>query len=313
MLIRHPSALMIAATTALLLAGCSQKAEDTAAPQTENAKHADAAASAVDASGEQTSANRAGPDIGGAVAPGVAFTYDYSFTLPAKAISAVQREHAAACEKLGVTRCRVTGMSYEQPKEDEVSARLTFLLAPDLAHRFGSDGIAAVEAADGTVANASVNGEDAGSQIVLSQQNSASINAEVERLDARLKAGGLSKGERTELTARVEDLRAQLRGEEQVRRGKEASIASTPVSFAYSSEGLLGSKGSFGKAAGASLGSLENMLAVLLLVLGYALPWLLLAGVALLVWRFIQAKRLLARLGADAHSPAAPAGPAGES
>lgn len=308
MRVRLPSTLILASTTALILvSGCSQKSEDPAAHQSETVQHAEPAPA------DAASANKAGPDIGGVVAPGVAFTYDYAFTLPAKAISGVQREHAAACEKLGVTRCRVTGMRYEQPKEDEVAARLDFLLAPDIAHRFGSDGIAAVEAADGKVDNASVNGEDAGGAITLSQQNSASITAEVARLDARLKTGGLGKGERTELTQRVEALREQLRGEEQTRRGKEASIASTPVTFAYSSQGLLGTKGSFGKAAGASLGGLENMFAVLLLVLGYALPWLLVAGVAVLVWRFIQAKRLLARLAAGAPSPAAPAGPASES
>lgn len=268
----------------------------------------DAAASAADAS-----KNQAGPDIGGAVTPGVAFTFDYAFTLPSKAIASVQREHAASCEKLGVTRCRVTGMSYEQVKHDEVSAKLDFLLAPDIAHRFASDGITAVEAADGKVANASAKGENAGDAITMSQRDSAGLTAEVERIEARLKAGGLSKGERVELTRRVEDLRQQLRGEEQMRRGKEASIASTPVSFAYSSEGLLGSNGSFGKAAIVSLGSLENMLALLILVLGYALPWLLLVGAALLIWRFIQAKRLLARLAAGAHSPAAAASPASDS
>ncbi len=308
MRIGHPSALIAATTALLLVAGCSQKSEDASAPQAEAPPGHDAAAAAADAASE-----KAGPDIGSAVAPGVAFTYRYAFTLPAKTISGVQREHAAACERLGPTRCRVTGMTYEQPREDEISAQLDFLLAPDLAHRFGSDGIAAVEAAHGKVDNASVAGEDAGGAIVLSQQNSASIAAEVARIDARLKAGGLGKDERAELTRRVEDLRAQLRGEEQARRGKEAAIASTPVSFAYASEGLLGSQGSFGKAAATSWGSFETMLAVVLVVAGYALPWLLLAGVAVLAWRFVRAKRLLARLEAGAHSPAAAAGPASDS
>jgi hypothetical protein len=54
------------------------------------------------------------------------------------------------------------------------------------------------------------------------------------------------------------------------------------------------------------------MLAVLLLVLGYALPWLLLAGVAILIWRFIKAKRLLAQLAAGAQAPTAAAGPASD-
>lgn len=68
-----------------------------------------------------------------------------------------------------------------------------------------------------------------------------------------------------------------------MRRGKEASIAPTPVSFAYSSKGLLGSKGSFGKAAGASLGCIQDTLAVMLLILGYALPWLLVGSVVILL------------------------------
>lgn len=303
MRVRNPSTLILTATTAMLLvSGCSQQTEDTAA--TSPTVQSDPAPAPVDHA-EGIAPSKAGPDIGGAVAPGVAFTYSYAFTLPAKAISSVQRQHAAACERLGTARCRVTGMRYEQPREDEVAASLDFLLAPDLAHRFGAEGIAAVEVAEGKVDQASVNGEDAGSAIALSQQNSAANQAEIERLETRLKAGGLGKEERAELTRRAEGLRAQLRGETELRRGKEAAIASTPVSFAYSSEGLLGAKGSFGKAAGASWSNVETMASVMLLVLGYAFPWLLLAGVLILAWRLLKAKRQIAALAGDAPAPTA--------
>lgn len=303
MRVRNPSKLILAATTALLLvSGCSQKSEDRAADSP--SVQADIAPAPADHA-ESVAAHQAGPDIGGTVAPGVAFTYQYAFTLPAKAISGVQRQHAAACERLGAARCRVTGMRYEQPGEEEVTASLEFLLAPDLAHRFGTEGIAAVEAADGKVDQASVNGEDAGSAIALSQQNSAANQAEVARLEARLKAGGLGKEERVELTRRVEGLRAQMRGEAEVRRGQEAAIASTPVSFAYSSAGLLGSEGSFGKAAVASWSNVETMASVMLLVLGYACPWLLLAGVVILAWRLLKAKRQIATLAGDTPTPSA--------
>jgi hypothetical protein len=302
MRVRNPSKLILATTTALLLvSGCSQKSEDSAAESP--SVQADVAPASADQA-ESIAPRQAGPNIGGAVAPGVAFTYQYAFTLPAKAITGVQRQHAAACERLGTARCRVTGIRYEQPGEDEVTAELDFLLAPDLAHRFGAEGIAAVEAAEGKVDQASVNGEDVGNAISLSQQNSAVNQAEVERLEARLKTGGLGKEERAELTRRVEDLRAQLRGETEVRRGKEAVIASTLVSFAYSSEGLLGSKGSFGKAAGASWGNVETVFSVMLLVLGYAFPWLLLVGVAILTWRLLKAKRQVAALAGSAASSA---------
>lgn len=301
---RFTTTLAIAlASTALALSACSKSSDEAASTA------ADATAEAGAGAADATSSSRgAMPDIG--LAPGVSFAYQYAFTLPATAISGVQQQHAASCQRLGSARCRVTGMAYEQPGEDDVSARMDFLLAPDIAHSFGSDAVGAVEKADGKLDRASVNGEDAGSAITLSQQNSAAIQAEVERIEARLKARGLSNGERTELTRRAEELRAQLNGEVQTRRDKEKSLATTPVSFSYASQGVIGTSGAFGKAASASWLGLATMTSVLVLLLGYALPWLLPIGAGVLLWRYRKARRLLDETAAGAHSPAAPAGPA---
>jgi Domain of unknown function (DUF4349) len=271
----------------LLLSACGQKAEEAAS---------DAAAATTDAGPEAASASDvAGPDIGRAVTPGVAFAYSYAFTLPAKAISGVQQEHAAACAKLGTSRCRVTGMSYEQPDEDRVSARMDFLLAPDIAHSFGSAGVALVEQAEGKLENASVSGENAGEQIELSQQDSAGIEAEAQRIEARLAAKGLTARERAELQNQLGNLREQLRGNAQTRQSLEKTIATTPVSFAYASQGLIGGSGSFGKAASASWSSLETMLAFLTLIAGIALPWLLLIGLIVVILRSPAMRRLLGK------------------
>ena len=289
----------IAFAAVLALSGCSgEKSADASVDASEAAT--EAAAAAVDAA----SADKAGPGLSGAVAPGVAFTYNYAFTLPSKAIAQIQQQHAAACERLGATRCRVTGMRYEQPGEDRVEARLDFLLAPDLAHRFGSEGIAAVEAADGKLANATVNGENAGDAIVLSQQDSAAVTAEIARLDARLKAKGLTAAERVELQRRVDDLHQQLQGQSSERRSKEASLATTPVSFAYASEGLLGGGNTFGKAASASWGSMESALSFVLLLAGVALPWIGLIALLVLGWRWLKRRAAPAPvLGASEPSP----------
>lgn len=273
------TALIAFVTPALLLSACSaEKAEDSAS----------AASEAVSSTAESSAADVAGPGIGGAVAPGVAFTYAYAFTLPAKAVSSVQREHAAACERLGTSRCRVTGMSYEQPGSEDVSARLDLLLAPDLAHRFASEGIAAVERAEGKLDHASVNGENAGDAIKVSQSDSAAIQAEVERLQARLAAKGLTSAERVELQRQVAELTGQLRGQAADRKAKEAAIATTPVTFSYSSEGLLAGGNTFGKAAGASLNSMEAALALVTLAAGVVLPWALLIGLIVLAWRGLR-------------------------
>jgi hypothetical protein len=295
----HQILVLLPMTAALLLGGCSKSAD-------ENGSARDAAATATEAAAG-VSADAAGegvPNI--AVAPGVAFSYDYAFSLPAKAISGVQQQHAGACQRLGPSRCRITGMNYSQPGEDNVSARMNFLLAPDIAHSFGSDSVATVEKADGKLDQASVNGEDAGCAITLSQQNSAAIQAEVDRIETRLKAKGLGRDERAELTRRAEGLRDQLRNEVQERRAKENSIATTPVSFTYASQSVMGTSGAVGKAAAASWASMATMLSVLMLMLGYITPWLLPILGGVLVWRWRKAKRSLAASSAPAN-PAATA------
>lgn len=267
--------LLLTAATALLLSACSaEKGANPTAP-------ADAA----------TGSEQAGPAITGAVAPGVAFAYNYSFLLPAKAISDVQQQHAQACAQLGINRCRITGMNYEQPREGEVAARIDFLLAPDLAHQFGSEGIKAVEAAAGKLDNAQITGENAGDAIRLSQADSAAKQAEVARIEARLAAKGLTGTERAELQRQIASLRADLAGAAQDRTAREASIATTPVSFAYASEGLLDGQGStFGKAASASLSSAGAALSFLALVAGMALPWIGLVALGVLGWRWLRRK-----------------------
>lgn len=259
---------------AMLLSACSSEKSEQAEPAHEGAATSDART----------------PSIAGA--PGVAFRYDYAFTLPGKAISQVQQQHAAACLRLGPSRCRVTGMSYDQTRKDEVSARLDFLLAPDVAHSFGNEAIGVVEKAEGKLENANVEGDNAGDAIKLSQQDSAAIEAEIARIEARLAAKGLTSGERVELQQQVAALREQQRGQAAERKGKEAAIATTPVSFSYGSEGILAGDGTFTKAASASWSSLEGMLALVTLILGVALPWIALIGGGILAWRWLRRLRV---------------------
>ncbi|MGB7656183.1 MAG: DUF4349 domain-containing protein [Novosphingobium sp.] len=272
---RVPSPTLITiAIASLALSACGEKRSDESAAVTS----------------AEAAKDTAGPALSPAVAPGVAFRFDYAFTLPSAAISGVQREHAAACAKLGLSRCRVTGMNYEQNGKDNASAQLSFLLAPDIAQTFASDSVAAVEQAEGKLETAQVSGENADAQIRLSQSESAGIEAEAKRIEARLAAPGLSASERTELQSQIAALREQLRGKTQQRQSLEQSIATTPVNFSYSSESLIAGQGTFGKAVGASWSSLQGLLAFLALVGGVALPWLAVAGLVTLAWRRLRRK-----------------------
>ena len=160
---------MIALPLLATVAGCSAEngAREEAAPGAE----------AADASMAKVAANEATEDassgavftkpaaVSPSVAPGVAFQYQYNFRVPGDKIEAVQDEHAAACETLGLSRCQITGLNFQQGEAGYPEGRMEFLLDPSIARKFGRDAIASVEKAEGIVANSNVSGDNVGSEI----------------------------------------------------------------------------------------------------------------------------------------------------
>ncbi len=280
---------IIALPLLAIVAGCS--AENEAREEAA----AEAGAEVADASASKVAANEAAPDasngavftkpaaVSPSVAPGVAFQYQYSFRVPGEKIEAVQDEHAAACETLGLSRCQITGLNFQQGEAGYPEGRMEFLLDPSIARKFGRDAIASVEKAEGIVANSNVSGDNVGSEIASSQVRSAGIEAEVKRIEARLAGKGLANDERTELRRRAEELRDMLGGEKEARRGGEKRLATTPVVFDYSGNMGIGGAGAFGDAWSASSSSMATMFAFLLMFAGVILPWLLPVGVFVLL------------------------------
>lgn len=295
---------LLAGVMALALVGCSeQSAEERSASVAPDTASSAAAEESADAA--------AAPRIGIEAAPGVAFDYAYTFRLVDKQIAKVQEEHAAACETLGVQRCRIVDVRYQLSDEKLVEAQTQFKLDPGIARKFGANAIASVEKAEGVLADASVAGEDVGTEILASQQRSAGSEAEIARLEARLKAGGLDKRERAELLAQIAQLRGQLGDERQTRRAGEARIAWTSVAFNYVSDGGLpgiGHENPFAN-AGETLMRSGSIALTFVLTLGAALlPWGILLALIVAFWRsrFVSAVRQQLRSTQNANEPAIP-------
>lgn len=284
--------LALTSVTAALLAGCSQE-NPRQMERTETFDVADSAASEAMAPPPPA---MSAPDIAPQTAPGVAFTYRYAFVLPDERIAAVQEQHAAACEKLGIARCRVTGMRYTLVEEDRVEALLQFKLAPDLARGFGKEGIAAVEKAAGKLIDAAISGDDVGTRITASQKRSGDLAAQISRIEARLAGGGLSADERVELRQQIERLRQQQQAERETRSSGEEALANTPMTYTYAGDAGFSLGGDpFGDAARGSWSSFTTMLSLMLLAIGVLLPWAILAALLVLVWRSPPVRRLLRR------------------
>ncbi|OYY68448.1 hypothetical protein [Sphingomonas sp. 28-63-12] len=253
--------------TALILAGCSQKPESGA----REGRNADAAMSEA----------AAGPGIEVTAAPGVAFAYEYLFRLPGQGIARAQEAHAQACEKLGIARCRISGMHYavgEAPAD--VTATLNLKLDPTIARKFGTEGIDAIVKAGGSLGGADITGVDAGGAITAIDRAVAGARAELQEIDQKLATLRAKAPERFALAQRATEIRQQLAERASSRSEQVDSLATTPMTFRYvASSAIPGFDSGAPLYTGYLIGkqSLFVALTVLIVVIGVGAPWLLFA------------------------------------
>jgi hypothetical protein len=256
----------------------------------------------------QTSDVAEAPGINITAAPGIAFAYRYAFRLPPKRISAAQEQHAGACEKLGVARCRITGMRYQLIGENDIRAMLAFKLDPTLARAFGKEGIAAIEKADGKLIDAEITGTDAGAEIDTLSSGKARAADELARIDKQLARGDLPASERTELQRQRAELAGAVATASAGVAEQRASLATTPMTFDYESgAGIRGFDASapLTSALDTFLSSAQTTLAFVLGFLAIFGPPALAALLLWLLWRRLR-PLLPERLRRPSQAPVSP-------
>lgn len=294
---------LLLATTCLCLAGCSKAPDrngDSLASPTTSDSSTQASESAArvrnfDVAPSDAPAALVAPGgIGVTAAPGVAFSYHYGFRLPSASIAAVQELHAQACEKLGVERCRITGMRYRLIGENNVEAMLAFKLDPTLARGFGKDGIGVVEKARGTLVDAEITGNDAAAEIDRLKIQHSRAADEKKRLEAELAKPKLSQEERAELQRQLADIVRTIGATNDSTAEQRESLATTPMVFDYGSgKAVRGFDASapLTSAADAAIGSAQVVIAILLGLLAYCGPPGIVLLLGWLAWRRFRPRR----------------------
>ena len=262
----------------VVLAGCSQSGQNHG----RQAEADNAVSSAADLSDQS-----GGPNVSPTAAPGVAFNYHYTFRLPAERIIGVQEAHAQACEKLGVARCRITGMNFRRAGDHYIQAQLDLKLDPAIARAFGKQGTETVTRADGLLAEEEITGEDVGTAIEAASREQGQQSDQLHRIEAQLARPGLGSAERAQLQADAQRLREASAASQAGKAEKQESLARTPMTFAYESgEMAPGIRRSLHNGFDNLAGGLEVMLTLAISLL----PWIVLA---LLIWwaiRFLKAR-----------------------
>ena len=232
-----------------------------------------------------------GPNISVSAAPGVAFNYRYAYRLPNARIAQAQEVHAGMCEKLGIARCRITGMRYSLVNERDVSASLELKLDPAIARGFGKSATKVVTDAQGMLVDQQISGIDAGASIERANRGRAELQDELERVTRELARPGLSSVVRDRLLSEAQSLRARIAALGAQKAADEESLATTPMAFYYGSGRAIPGfdepaplKDAFARAA-------YNFLAAigfLIIAVATLIPWLLIG--ALLYWLYRRSR-----------------------
>ena len=262
--------LLAVALTLIALAGCGPKPE---ASEQHSLKVDEAPAA---------------PGIALTAAPGVAFDYRYAFSLTPTAIATAQEEHAQACERLGINRCRITGMRYQLLGENDIQGMLSFKLDPAIAREFGKDGIAKIQAMKGRLVDAEISGTDAGEAIDRSTETQTAAAAELKRTEARLATKGLGGSEAADLRTQREELRRSVAASATSIADNRASLATTPMTFQYRSGNAVrgfDASAPITSALDTVVASTQTTVAIILGLIAVFGPPALALGLLWLLWR----------------------------
>jgi hypothetical protein len=214
------------------------------------------------------------------------FDYRYAFRVPSANIAAVQESHARGCDQLGPAHCRITAVHYSVDDQNHVTASLTLKLDPTIARAYGKAATATVTGAHGALTKADIAGADSVASTGRSDTVVAKLRDAISNSEAQMR-GTITPEQRTQLSAKVDHLRAAVATIGEVDQGAGTSVATTPVLLTYESggavAGALGSSDATFETAGATL---VASLAGLSTVLAGVGPWLLflLGGALVLRW-----------------------------
>ena len=265
----RPICLASLATALVLCSACSKNE-----PQQKSANY-------------QSDDSSSPPNIALSAAPGVAFNYAYDFNLADERISATQEAHASECEKLGLARCRITGMSYMVDQNEQVTAELDVKLDPAIARQFGKSAQQLVQSNDGKLIRLAIGSSDEGQKIEQATKQKTDTSTQISRLEQELAKTKPGTQARSNLLSQIQALQQQASGQTEAIAASQAVLASTPMEFHYYGRGgVPGFRGNLVHEAWQTfVTTVVWIVGILLQALAVLIPVALLIAALIALWR----------------------------
>lgn len=236
---------------------------------------------------QEASDTSTAPNISPTAAPGVAFNFAYDFNLPDERISATQEAHAAACERLGLARCRITGMSYSVDQHEQVTAELDLKLDPLIARQFGNSAKQSVEANDGKLIRLDIGSSDEGQAMQQASKQKSDVAGRIGELQQELARTKADTATHANLLSQIQALQQEASEQGHAIEAGRAALASTPMAFHYYGRGgVPGFRGNPVRAAWQTFVTMVVWLVqILLQALAVLVPFAILLALFIALWR----------------------------
>ncbi|MEP2737137.1 MAG: DUF4349 domain-containing protein [Erythrobacter sp.] len=287
---------LLAASTAIFIAGCSESERATMSSPGEYAEAvaADAsaeveelAAEAVADAPQDQSAKEGAPSSDGSAqstpatsAPQIAYVYDYGFRIEADEIAELAQSHVDLCEKLGPKDCRVISLRQSGSEGSYGSGELELAVASSKARAFGEDLGEAAEGLGGEQINVAISGEDLSKQIVDTEARLRARTLLRDRLMEVLRSRRGTVAELVEAERGVAQVNEEIDQSRSWLNEMRGRVAFSRVSIDYNSSSRTGD--SFSRPIVEAFQSIGTVLGTTIGILIYALTVLI--PIALLVF-----------------------------
>ncbi|HZZ90856.1 MAG TPA: DUF4349 domain-containing protein [Caulobacteraceae bacterium] len=218
-------------------------------------------------------------------APMLAMAYHLGLAVPSDQVRPLMESHQEACERAGTDQCQVLAASADAQRGDHATASLTLRATPAWMRVFRSRAEADAKDLGGRIEMASTEGDDLGVQIT---DNSAAQQARAAE-QARLAELMQRRTRNLDDTLQVEQEITRVQGEMNQVSSELAAmknrIAMETVTIGYESTAMASAQGDaapLAQAAHGFLGNVYAVLAALVTIASFALPFALIG--APLVW-----------------------------
>ena len=208
----------------------------------------------------------------------MAYTYRFTFAVPAKKLEAVSDQALKDCRNAGISKCQIVTSSINTYNEDNVRASIKLRVAPDWFEEYRTGLLANTNEAGGKVLNSTTSAEDLTIQI---SDSGAKLNA-LKTLRTRLMSLLEKQGSTVKDLVEVEKELARVQGQIEAGTGRlrvlKTRVSMSEVYLDYQAKSVAASRSKFsaiGYAFNDFIETVSGGIASVIYFIAYTLPWLI--------------------------------------